>query len=83
MNIQGDLLEATLNRHGRADMLERLDQIGRLLASSRLLDMAISNQEDVDALAADFMAGNYDLLSRKEREPAPRFLYPFGALAAG
>jgi pyruvate, water dikinase len=78
VNIQGDLLEATLNRHGRADMLERLDQIGRLLASSRLLDMAITNQEDVDALAADFMAENYDLLNRKDRTPLQGFYTHLG-----
>ncbi len=78
VNIQGDLLEATLNRHGRVDMLERLDQIGRLLASSRLLDMAITNQEDVDALATDFMAGNYDLLGRKDRTPLPGFYTHLG-----
>jgi pyruvate, water dikinase len=78
VNIQGDLLEATLNRHGRTDMLERLDQIGRLLASSRLLDMAITNQEDVDALAADFMAGNYDLLGRKDRTPLQGFYTHLG-----
>lgn len=67
VSIQGDLLEATLNRHDRTEMLERIDKIGRLLASSRLLDMAITNQEDIDVLAADFMEGNYDLLNRKER----------------
>jgi pyruvate,water dikinase len=78
VSIQGDLLEATLNRHARVDMLERLDQIGRLLASSRLLDMAITNQEDVDALAADFMAGNYDLLNRKDRTPLQGFYTHLG-----
>lgn len=78
VSIQGDLLEATLNRHGRADMLERLDQIGRLLASSRLLDMAITNQEEADALASDFMAGNYDLLGRKERTPLQGFYTHLG-----
>ena len=78
VNIQGDLLEATLNRHARIDMLERLDQIGRLLASSRLLDMAIANQEDVDVLAADFMAGNYDLLNRKDRTPLQGFYTHLG-----
>ena len=78
VNIQGDLLEATLNRHARVDMLEKLDQIGRLLASSRLLDMAITNQEDVDALSADFMAGNYDLLNRKDRTPLQGFYTHLG-----
>ena len=46
-------------------MLECLDHIGRLLASSRLLDMAIANQEDVETLAAEFLNGNYDLLNHK------------------
>lgn len=78
VTIQGDLLEATLNRYGRGDMLERLDQLGRLLASSRLLDMAITNPEDVDALAADFMAGNYDLLNRKEQIPLHEFYTHLG-----
>lgn len=78
VTIQGDLLEATLNRHGRDDMLDRLDQLGRLLASSRLLDMAITNQEDVDAVAAEFMAGNYDLLNRKEQIPLQEFYTHLG-----
>ena len=78
VSIQGDLLEATLNRHARADMLERLDHIGRLLASSRLLDMAITSQEDVEALSADFMAGNYDLLNRRDRNPLEGFYTHLG-----
>jgi pyruvate,water dikinase len=78
VTLQGDLLEATLNRHDRADMLERLDQLGRLLASSRLLDMAITDQEDVDALAAEFLAGNYDLLNRRKRVPLEGFYTHLG-----
>ena len=78
VQIQGDLLEASLNRHSRADMLARLDQIGRLLASSRLLDMAIADQEDVDTLTSEFMAGNYDLLNRKDRIPLPGFYTHLG-----
>jgi pyruvate,water dikinase len=78
VHIQGDLLEATLNRHGRAEMLERIDQIGRLLASSRLLDMVITDQDDVDALVSDFMAGDYDLFNRKGRMPLPGFYTHLG-----
>ena len=59
-------------------MLARLDQIGRLLASSRLLDMAIADQEDVDTLTSEFMAGNYDLLNRKDRIPLPGFYTHLG-----
>ena len=79
VQIQGDLLEASASTAiSRADMLERLDQIGRLLASSRLLDMAIADQEDVDTLASEFMAGNYDLLNRKDRIPLPGFYTHLG-----
>jgi pyruvate,water dikinase len=78
VNIQGDLLEATLNRYGRNDMLERLDQIGRLLVSSRLLDMAMTSQEEVDTLSAEFLRGNYDLLGRRERVPLPGFYTHLG-----
>ncbi|HMK66212.1 MAG TPA: pyruvate, phosphate dikinase, partial [Thermodesulfobacteriota bacterium] len=37
---RGDLLEASLTGYDRPAMGEKLDQLGRLLASSRLLDMA-------------------------------------------
>lgn len=67
VSMQGDMLEASCNRHRRAEMLLLLDQIGRLLASSRLLDMAITDQKDAEILAGDFLGGNYDLLRRKEQ----------------
>jgi len=78
VNLQGDLLEASLNRFSRTEMLERLDHIGRLLASSRLLDMAIANQQDVDTLTTEFMSGNYDLLNQKGRSSLPAFYTNLG-----
>ncbi|MDK9708247.1 MAG: PEP-utilizing enzyme [Desulforhopalus sp.] len=73
VSLQGDLLEASLSRHPRGEMLERLDIIGRLLASSRLLDMAITGQQDVDDLAEAFLRGDYDLLHHREASGLPGF----------
>ncbi len=78
VTLQSDLLEASLNRFSRTETLERLDYIGRLLASSRLLDMAITNQQDADTLAAEFMSGNYDLLNYKGRAGLQSFYTHLG-----
>lgn len=78
VNLQGDLLEASLNRFSRAEMLERLDLVGRLLASSRLLDMTIANQQDVDTLAEKFLSGNYALLNHQGQANLPAFYTNLG-----
>lgn len=62
VTLQGDLLDATFNRHDQAATREGLDQLGRLLASSRLLDMTLSDQDSIDALTAAFFDGDYDFL---------------------
>jgi pyruvate,water dikinase len=72
--LQGDLIEATYSRHGQEATLDRLDQLGRLLASCRLLDMTLADEDAALAIADAFMAGDYDLL--KPRDPAhPRNFY--------
>ena len=45
----------------------RLDQVGRLLASSRLLDMTLSNQDDIERLTEAFFRAEYDFLSLKQK----------------
>lgn len=57
--LKGDLLEASLRRLSRADVLERLDQTGRLLGSTRQLDMALNSPDQVLLLADDFFEGRY------------------------
>jgi len=73
VSIKGDLIDAFISRYDRQAMEERLDQMGRLLASSRLLDMAISNQEDVTALTGRFLKGDYDFLSGKRKDEPENF----------
>lgn len=70
---QGDLIEATFNRHDPAATLDRLDQLGRLLASCRLLDMTLTNEAAVDTLVAAFMAGDYDLLKPRDATQPDNF----------
>ncbi len=60
----GDLLKAMFARHNASDTADRLDLLGRLLASSKLLDMTLSSQEDIELYCEEFFKGNYDFLSR-------------------
>ena len=48
INVTGDLLEASLTGLDRISMENSLDQVGRLLASSRLLDMGIANEAEMN-----------------------------------
>jgi len=69
----GDLLEAGLTGYDRNSMENTLDLLGRLLAASRLLDMAIPNQERIDAMTEAFFSGNYDFLGNAESNSLPNF----------
>ncbi len=69
----GDLLEASLTGYDRASMEKTLDQLGRLLAASRLLDMAIPNQAKIDSMTEAFFNGNYDFLGNVESNGLPGF----------
>lgn len=66
VSLKGDLLEASFLRYDCQSMEDKLDHLGRLLASSRLLDMAISNQDDVKLMTDTFFNEDYDFLSKKE-----------------
>jgi pyruvate,water dikinase len=69
----GDLLEASLTGYDRASMEKTLDQLGRLLAASRLLDMAIPNQAKIDSMTEAFFSGDYDFLGNAESNRLPGF----------
>jgi len=72
--LKGDLIEASLTHLARPAMEEALDQLGRLLGSTRLLDMAIQNADQVDLLTEKFFRGKYDFLE-PERKDAPEAFY--------
>lgn len=74
VEMKGDLIDASLARHDRESMEERLDRMGRLLACTRLLDMAITGQHDVAYFTEAFFQGDYNFLERK-REDTPQGVY--------
>ncbi len=78
VSLQGDLLEASFNRHDRQATREALDRLGRLLATSRLLDMTLSNQDSVDKFTAAFLAGDYDLLRPRGADQPQDFYTQLG-----
>ncbi len=66
VEIRGDMLQAGLRGLDARGMEEVLDQTGRLLGCSRLLDLAIPNQAEVETLTDLFFQGDYDFLGRSE-----------------
>lgn len=73
-NLKGDLIEAYLARLDQSAMEEALDQLGRLLGTSRLLDMAMNSPGQVATLTDYFFQGKYNILE-PEREDAPEAFY--------
>ncbi|MBZ0155487.1 MAG: pyruvate, phosphate dikinase [Alphaproteobacteria bacterium] len=78
VSLKGDLLEAYLARYDRASLEERLDLLGRLLASSRLLDMTLSNQEEIETYTEAFFAGEYNFLAKKRSDELRNFYVQAG-----
>jgi pyruvate,water dikinase len=73
--IKGDLIEASFDRHDRASMEEALEQLGRLLGVTRLLDMALKNPGQVLPLTEKFFRGQYNFLATEQDDtPANFFL---------
>ncbi len=73
IKVTGDLLEATLSGLDHQSMDHTLDQVGRLLASSRLLDMAIAGEADIQPMVTAFFHGDYDFLHQSESRRLPGF----------
>jgi pyruvate,water dikinase len=66
VEIRGDMLQAALKGLDCPAMQEVLDQTGRLLGCSRLLDLAIPNHAEVQRLTELFFSEDYDFLGRSE-----------------
>ena len=82
VEAQGDLLQAALKGLDCPAMEKVLDQTGRLLGCSRLLDLAIPNQAEVQTLTDLFFAEDYDFLGRSERR-LPGFYASVGEWSLG
>jgi pyruvate,water dikinase len=73
VKLRGDLIEGSLTGYDRPSLEEKLDQMGRLLASSRLLDMALSNQADVERCTDAFFRADYDFLALRRDQGLANF----------
>ncbi|MEK6743528.1 MAG: PEP/pyruvate-binding domain-containing protein [Nitrospirota bacterium] len=73
VKLRGDLIEGSITDYDRPALEAKLDQMGRLLASSRLLDMALSNQADVERMTEAFFKADYDFLAFRRDEGLANF----------
>jgi pyruvate, water dikinase len=59
VDLKGDLIRGELKKYDQARIQEKLDQLGRMLGSVRLLDMVLSDDGQVDWYVEEFFKGNY------------------------
>jgi len=56
---KSDLINARLDGDERPVMEIKLDMLGRLLGATRLMDMYLKNESQIDGFVSDFMEGRY------------------------
>jgi pyruvate,water dikinase len=78
VRASGDILEAQVSGWDRTGTEEALDHLGRLLATSRLLDVGIRSQQAADEFMEAFFRGEYDLLNLRLKKELPGFHTPVG-----
>ncbi len=68
VQIKSDLIDAEF-KHGSLKTMEKtLDMIGRLLGATKLMDMYLKKELDMEFLIDDFMNGRYDFRSTIDDE---------------
>jgi pyruvate,water dikinase len=73
ITVTGDVLDASLKGCDMTLMEYTLDQLGRLMAASRLLDVAIPSQAQVDRMTEAFFNEEYDFLNQGLSNQLPGF----------
>ena len=61
VEVKGDRVDARLQKYESPVIQEKLDLIGRLLIFTRQLDMLMTTEISVEAVAQNFLQGNYSL----------------------
>ncbi|MDR2574325.1 MAG: pyruvate, phosphate dikinase [Desulfovibrio sp.] len=59
VDVMGDRVRARFRKYSRAEMLPRLDQLGRLLIMTRQMDMLMVDEDSVRRYADNFLNGFY------------------------
>ncbi len=63
VSLKGELIDAIFRQGSSEKMEELLPVLGRLLGATRLMDMRLSEFDDIKALADQFMKGRCDFVS--------------------
>ena len=61
VEVKGDRVDARLQKYDSPVIQEKLDLIGRLLIFTRQMDMLMTSEAGVEAVAQNFLQGNYSL----------------------
>jgi pyruvate,water dikinase len=56
---KGDMVRGEIKKYEERFLVEKVDRLGRLLGSVRLLDMHLADDRQVDWYVEQFMLGNY------------------------
>lgn len=59
VSVIADRVQARYQKYPRTDILQRLDQLGRLLIMTRQMDMLMTSEEAVTRFAMNFLNGDY------------------------
>jgi pyruvate, water dikinase len=71
VEVKGDRVDARLQKYEAPVIQAKLDLIGRLLIFTRQLDMLMTSEAGVEAVAHNFLQGNYGLDREAMANPGP------------
>jgi pyruvate,water dikinase len=76
VEVKGDRVDARLQKFEAPVIQAKLDLIGRLLIFTRQLDMLMTSEAGVEAVAQNFLQGNYGLDMNAIAGPDPTAAAP-------
>jgi len=59
VDLKADMVRGEIKKYQESVLVEKLDLLGRLLGSVRLLDMHLADDRQVDWYVEQFIQGNY------------------------
>jgi len=63
VDVKGELIDASFKHGTKETINDILPVLGRLLGATRLMDMRLAEEDDLDQLASEFMKGRCDFAS--------------------
>ncbi len=63
VKVRGELVDGEFRHGERNSILSRLPALGRLLGATRLMDMRLGQNSDIQSMASQFMEGRCDFVS--------------------